>query len=218
MTARSFEEMATESLSIKNVPRRIILPSQISQAMQGAMLGSLATMREQGGAIFAQRSNTLYVRSTFDSAVTATKLNMNVDRQPLHTTDRILATFHTHPRSADEPEFELSDPPSGTDMDTFVQLGDRMVLIRTRTLTYGLLKTAEFDTWMSTLFKLGSTKGYYRKELSSDFSDFKHEAMNRGFSKPRAYAIAAMRVAKKYHLAFYVGGPTTIRRIDDLVR
>jgi hypothetical protein len=54
-------------------------------------------------------------------------------------------------------------------------------------------------------------------QLSFTFSQYKNAALKQHRSFPHAITIAAMRVAKMYHIAFYVGGPTTLQRIDDRV-
>jgi hypothetical protein len=209
-----------QSLSLRNVPRTIILPSIVSNAIQGVSLGSAndPDHLERGGAVFAHRSGKIGIRLTEVSKVIASQGAMTVDRSPLVKGDRLLTEFHSHPRGAFMREFELSDPPGGTDFDHFARTDDRMILVRTKRLTYGLLKTAEYDRWWSKLPKDPATKKpIYQQQLSFTFGQYKNAALKQHRSFPHAIAIAAMRVAKMYHIAFYVGGPTTLQRIDDRV-
>jgi hypothetical protein len=221
MTTANFQKVSTQTLSLRNAPRKIILPPTVAHAVQGVSLESAndPDHLERGGAIFARKSGEVRVRLTEVSKVTASPEAMTVDRSARAKDDRLLAEFHSHPRSAFKREFELSDPPSELDFDHFAKTNDRMILVTTKGLTYGLLKTAEYDQWWSSLPKDSATKKpFYQQQLSFAFRLYLHDARSRHRSFPRAIAIAAMRVAKEYHIAFYVGGPTTLERIDDRVK
>jgi hypothetical protein len=218
MTTPNLQKVTAQPLSLRNVPRKIILPSTVSRAIHGASLQSASDPDhlERGGAVFARKSGDICVRLTEVSKVTASSDAMTVDRSSPAKGDRLLGEFHSHPRGAFKREFKLSDPPSGVDFDHFARMDDRIILVTTKGMTYGLLKTAEYDQWWSTLPKdLATKKTIYQQQLSFSFSQYKHAALSEHLSFPHAIAIAAMRVAREYRIAFYVGGPTTLERIDD---
>jgi hypothetical protein len=91
-----------------------------------------------------------------------------------------------------------------------------MLLVTTRKMTYGLLKTKEYDKWWASLPKdPASGQPFYQQQLSFDYGIYKAAALAQHRSFGRAIAIAAMLVARQYHIAFYVGSATTLQRIDD---
>jgi hypothetical protein len=220
MTDMGFGAITTRPLGSKHLPRTIVLPALVARSIQGAKLEADADPKhlERGGAIFATKTGDIRIRRTEVSDAAASMEAMTVDRSPNGTTDKVLAEFHVHPRYILKPQFVRSDPPGSEDFDNFARHADRLQLIRSCEMTYAILKTAEYDDWFSRLPKDPRTqKPFYQNDLGFAFRQYLAEARSRkGITFPHALLLAAIKVAKHYHLALYVGDKTTVKRIDDL--
>jgi hypothetical protein len=198
--------------SLRDAPRKIILPSTVANCLQGAFLDSAKNPKhfEEGGAIFARKTQFISHR-TQSNEVIASEDAFNVDRTAPQPGDVLVMEYHTHPRSLYDRSFEWGDPPSSFDYDHFARVKDRLLLVRAQRLTYGLLKTKEYD-------RRFPPTAFYQQDLSFYYRQVKREALAEKCTFSAAISRAAIRVAKRFNIAFYVGGPTTLGRIDDRVK
>lgn len=219
----NFRSTVSDAIAMKGAPRTIVLPRLVSDAMQSAKLLADADPKhlEQGGAVFASQSVDMYVRPTIATPENVTPEGILIDRDPVYRReDRVLAEYHVHPRGTgrtakSDRQYESFDAPSSFDFDRLAKHSDRFFLVRAGNVTYGVLKTKEYDAWYSSLPRDPRTGlPHYDNSLSYSFAMFKKDALSKRMNFAKANANAALKVANKYHLVFYVGTNTSLKRIN----